>query len=103
MGAEQKILTDGHERKQTASLRHLHDAEIHAPRGGHARELFALEEHPAVARRHQARDYAERRALARGIRADQREDAARRHVERDAEQRLEVAVERIDALKPQQG
>ena len=103
MRAEQKVLRHRHERKEPAALGHLHDAEVDASGRGHPRQVLAVEEHAAVAGRHQPGDHAQRGALAGGVGADEREDAARGHVEGDAEERLQIAVERVDGLKPQQG
>jgi hypothetical protein len=103
VGAEQQVFGDAHERKELAALGHLHDAERHAAVGGHAGEVLAVEQHTPAPRRHQPGDHAQRRALAGGVGADQCHHLAVRHLDGDREERLQVAIEGVDALKPEQG
>ena len=56
----------------------------------------------AAARLHQPSDGAQQRALAGAIGADHGDDLAAFHRQRDAEQRLEVAVEDVDGIDLEQ-
>jgi hypothetical protein len=103
VGAEQEVLGDGHERKEATALGHLHDAELDPAMRRHPCEVFAAEQHAAATRGQQPRDHADGRALARGVGPHQRHHLAIRHLDGDREERLQVAVEGVDTLKPEQG
>jgi hypothetical protein len=73
------------------------DADPGHPLGGGARDPLAGEAHLAR-HRHEARDRAKRRRLARAVGAEDGHDLAFADRERDAVQRLHRAVARLDVL-----
>ena len=70
--------------------------------GGVSRDLLALEADRALARRGQPGDRAQRGRLAGAVGADQRHDLALLHRQRDALERLDVAVVGVDVLDLEQ-
>src|SRR5262249_30352681 len=83
-------------------LRHLHDAAAHPIVRRDAREVLPGEGDLAGPRGEGAGDHPQRGGLARGVGPDEGEDLPLLHVEADAMERLEIAVERVDAFKRQQ-
>src|SRR5205823_10232156 len=66
-------------------------------------DLTALEHDPALARRRETGDRAQRRGLAGAVGADQGDDLALVDLERDAFQRLDRGVEGVDRLHQEHG
>jgi hypothetical protein len=88
-------------REQAPVLRHVRDAERRQFVRGHRRQVLPAEADRAAARADQAGDHTEQGGLARAVRPDHAHRLARLHAQADAEERLEVAVARVDAGKVQ--
>src|SRR5215469_5982245 len=101
--AQEQVLPHRHEGEEPPALGHLHDAAPDPIVGGDAREVLPGELDAPRARGERAGDHPEGRGLARGVGPDESEDLPLLHVEADAMERLEIAVEGVDALKRQQG
>src|SRR5581483_9561720 len=86
----------GHAREELAALRRLRDPELHDLVRRVMGDVAAAEGDRALARMVQPVDRAQRRRLARAVRADERDDLAVAHLDRDALQRLDRAVVRLD-------
>ena len=100
VGAHLEILADGQVGEDPPPLRHLRDPARHAAIRALRRDVRALEPDPAGARLEQTAHGAQERRLPRAVRADQRDDLARLHLEVDRAQREDRAVgdrERLDA------
>ena len=96
--AHGEVFGDRERRKDLAALRDLADAEVADAVARPARDVAAAK-HDAPARRAvHARDGADERGLAGAVRADDGDDLAFRDLERDAIERLRVAVEHIEVL-----
>ena len=72
-------------------------------KAGFAPIALAVEHDVAPARMHQPGDAAQQRAFARAVGADHRHHLAGLDLQRDAEQRLEVAVVGVDAVDLEEG
>jgi hypothetical protein len=81
-----------------APFGHLADAEVADGVRLEARDVAALERDAPGARALDAGDRADERGLARPVRADDGDDLARGHLERDALERLRVAVVEVEVL-----
>src|SRR6185437_14270201 len=91
-GAHLEVLDDGHPREELAALRRLRDAHLHDVVRRGLRDVLALERDRALARVVEPVDRAQRRRLARAVRADHRHDLALANLERDALERVNRAV-----------
>ncbi len=92
---EAEVLGDGQPEEQAAVLGNVRDAELRARARLHASQVLPLEADRAVHGAHQAGDGAERRRLAGAVRAEQRDDLARRNVDMNvAEHRSAVVAGR---------
>src|SRR5439155_792081 len=100
---EEQVLDDAHEGEQAAPLRHLDDPALDPPMRGDGGQILAAEEDASPPRRHEAGDDAQRGGLARSVGADERDDLALAHLERDRRERLHITIEGIDRVKPEQG
>jgi hypothetical protein len=98
-GAHLQVLQHGHAGKEPTSLGRLRDAHLDDVVRRASRDVFALEVDLPLARRVQPVDRAQRRRLAGPVRTDQGHDLALAHLERDALQRLDRAVERVDVVE----
>src|SRR6266511_3626268 len=98
VGAEVEVLADGELRPELPPLRHERDAELGAGGGGHADERAAAVANVAFARRPDARDGAEGGRLPGTVRAEERHDLSLAHLEGEAVEDLDVAVEDVDAV-----
>src|SRR5438045_3004845 len=96
-GAELQVLEHRHARKDAPALRRLGDAAPHDLVGRQASDVLALEQDGALARLRAAADGHQQRRLAGAVGADQRDDLAGRNLDIDAMQRLDMAVEGLDA------
>src|SRR5204863_2495492 len=95
-GAELEVLEHGHPRKDPPALRRLCDPQAYDAVRGERVELVAVEAHGAVARPRGAEDRPQRRRLAGAVGPDQGDDLTGRDGERDAAERSDVAVVRVD-------
>ena len=102
VGPEQEVLGHRHERKQMPPLGDLHDAAVDPLMSRQGGEVFVVQKDAAAARSHEPGDHAQGGGLAGGVGADQRDDLLVADLERDIGERLEVAIERVDPLKPEQ-
>src|SRR5262249_43918780 len=102
-GAHLEVLQHGHAREDAAPLRRVGDADRGDGVTGHRLDLAPLEHDPPAARRDDARDRAQRRGLAGAVGADQRDDLALVDLDRDALERLDRAVVRVDLLDDEDG
>src|SRR4051812_45999708 len=96
--AHLEVLEDRHAREDPPALGRLRDADLGDGVARQPLDLGAVEDDAAHPRRHDARDRAQRRRLAGAVRADERDDLAFVDLERDALERLDRAVERVDVL-----
>src|SRR5438876_1015050 len=80
----------------------LHDLEDPAHEQRSEAERGLVERDPPHARRNEPRDHTERRGLAGGVGADQRDDLSFADLEGDAGQGLEIPVEGVHRVKPEQ-
>jgi hypothetical protein len=97
VGAELEILAD-RERREDAAASGRGRAAAHEVVARHAADRRALEEDAARARRDHPRGRGERRRLAGAVGADERDDLARLHLERDAVERLHGPVRDDEVL-----
>ncbi|CAM2160090.1 hypothetical protein PT2222_70073 [Paraburkholderia tropica] len=97
---EAHVFRDRERGKQAATL---DDEAGAAPRARmrRARERLAVEQDLAFDLRQEARDGEQRRRLARAVAAEQRDDLARVHVERDVAQDLAAAIARAQPAQTQ--
>ena len=100
VGAELEVLAHGHAREQAPALGALRDAELDDVVRRTAGDVVAREGDLPRPWRDDPVDRAQRGRLARAVRADQRDDLAVVHLERDALERLDAAVGRAQALDP---
>ncbi len=84
------------------ALGHVGDAETHDPLGRAAVDAHAVEPDLARARRREARDRAQRRALARAVGADEGDDVALLDLHRDALERGDLVVVNVHVVEPEQ-
>src|SRR5262249_11780263 len=99
--AQPQVLPDGQLREGAPPLRDVSDAEVRRALG---RPSDALPpEADRAARAHRAGDRAQRGRLARAVRTEHGDDVALLDGERDAVQRADVAVARVDVLELEQG
>src|SRR5262249_15344231 len=99
-GAYLEILAYGHAGKDLPPLLHLRDAEVADAMTGRAEDAHAFELDRAPRGMH-ARDRADERGLARAVGAHDGHDLPRAHLERDAIERLGIAVEEIESTDRQ--
>src|SRR6266571_5018193 len=97
-GAHLEVLDHRHAREELAALGRLRDPAPHDLVRRRPRDVLVFEEDRASARTVETVDRAERRGLARAVRADQRDDLACTDLQRDPLQRFDRAVERVDVL-----
>src|SRR3954447_5190256 len=102
VGAEVEVLAHGHALEAVPSLRRLRDPEPDDVLRSRLGDLLAVEADRALARRRQPGDRAERRGLARSVRADQGDDLALLHRQRDALDGGDVAVVGVDVVQFEQ-
>jgi len=95
MEAEGDVLGDGHMLEQRVVLEHEADPPL---LHGKARRVQRVKEHGAAMGRVEAGDDAQQRRLARARRTEQRDELARRNVERDVAQRRIGAEIELDPL-----
>ena len=96
LAADQQVLLDRQRGKQSPAFRHQCDAAAEHLESWLCSDRRAVEQDVAAARRHHAGDGFQQRALAGAVGADHRHHLAGVDRERDAEQRLEVAVKGVD-------
>src|SRR5437763_13302234 len=96
--AHQQVLEHAHPREETSALRRLRDPTLDDVVCRRARDVAALEANPPAAGVVEAVDRAQRRRLTRAVGPDQRHDLALANVDRDALERLDRPVERVDVL-----
>src|SRR3954453_18667286 len=96
--AHLEVLEDRHPREDAPPLGRLGDPDLGDRVARQALDVAAVEDDPPGPRRDDARDGPQRRRLAGAVGADQRDDLALVDLERDALQRLDRAVERVDVL-----
>ena len=94
-----EVLGDGHPWEEPPPLRRLRNPELDDVVGRIVGDVTSAERDRSASRMIQSVDRAERRRLARAVRADQRHDLALVHVDRDPLQRLNRAVVRVDVLE----
>src|SRR5574341_1809217 len=97
-----EVLEHGHRGKELAAFRDVRDPARDDGRGPEPADPPAVELDRAAAERDQATDRAERRRLAGAVRADDRDDLAHAHLERDRPDGGHVAVAGLDPFKPEQ-
>jgi hypothetical protein len=100
--AHLEVLAHRHPREDPPALGRLGDAQGSDLVPGEAGDLDALEADVARPGRHDAGDRSQRRGLPRAVGADQRHDLAVADLERDALERLDRPVVRVDVLDAQQ-
>src|SRR5205807_1485360 len=102
VGAHLEVLLHGHRREQAAVLgddRHpARDAVARRPRG----HVLAVELDAPAARLDDAEDRLQRRRLAGRVSAEQADELARPHLERDLLEDADLAVVRVDVGEPKQ-
>jgi hypothetical protein len=79
------------------------DAQVADPMGLEPLDLPAVEHDAAGARSLEPGDRANERRLAGAVRADDGDDRPPRHLERDARERLRVAVEQVEIIDHERG
>src|SRR5262249_7901697 len=100
-GSHLEILRHGQRWKHLASFRDLADAQVAHTMAFPAADIGAAEFDTAVRWTMQAGDGADERGLSGAVRADNGDDLALAHLQRNIVQRLCVAVEHIDVPDPQ--
>src|SRR3954466_5035112 len=90
--AQFQVLADGELRPQLAPFRDQRDAKLRALARGNAEERVPAVPDVSAARGPEPADGAQGGRLPRAVRAEQRDDLALAHFQRDAEQHLDVAV-----------
>src|SRR5690606_6795308 len=100
-GAELEILDHRHVREDAASLRRLGDASPDDTIGFLVRDVLALERDRSTSGPRVATDRHQQCGLTGTVGADQRHDLARRHVEIDAAEGFDVAIEGVNATHGQ--
>src|SRR5229473_777426 len=98
-----EILQDAHVGEDLAALRHLAESQIADHMRRRSRDIAILEADRAARGLLHAEDGADERALAGAVGADDGDDLARGDVERDAVERLGVAVEEVELAHRQHG
>jgi hypothetical protein len=96
VAAEPDVLADGEVGEQAAPLQHVADAAAHDAMRRLARDLPPLERDAAGARPQQAGDAVHQRRLPAAVRAEQRDDLARRDGQARAPEHLVVAEEHLE-------
>ena len=100
--AELEVFARGEERKDVAAFRHQRDAGKRALVRGEPRDVFAAEADRARARRQQSRDGAQGGRFSGAVRADQRDDLALVHLDRDAAADRQLAIGELEVLGGEQ-
>src|SRR5712691_2652980 len=95
-GAELQVLEHGHPREDPPAFRRLRDPQAHDAVGRERVQALAVEAHGAPAGPHGAEDRPQRRRLAGAVGPDERDDLTGRDGQRDAAERPDVAVVRVD-------
>src|SRR4029079_2908660 len=95
-GAHFQVFENGHPRKDATAFGRLNYAQLHDLVRGHAADPVSVQRDLTSGGMKQARDRLECRALACAIGADQGHDLALLHFDRDALQRMNVAVVGVD-------
>src|SRR5699024_8427205 len=93
-----QVLLNTHAFENPSSLRHVHHALARNMMRGLVRNHLALQQNASADATHQARDRAQRGALAGTVAAQQGDDLALVHVQTDAAQGLDFAVIGLDGL-----
>ena len=100
---DRDVLTHAQARERLHDLERTRDAESADPvRGQHVGDTPASELDAAPSRPKNARDEIHQRRLAAAVRADQPDDGALLHVERDLAERLQTAEAHADLVDPQE-
>ena len=102
VAADQQILLDAERREQPAAFRHHGDAALHDVGRRQPADRLALETDRLARRRQHAGDGLQEGRLAGAVGADDGDGLAWLDCGRDAEQRLEVAVEGIEVFDGKQ-
>src|SRR6185436_17670441 len=98
---EVEVVRDGEVREDAASFGDVRNAARGDDVRLHAGDVLPVERHAAPARLQQAGDRAQRRGLARAVRADERDDLALLHLEVDAVQRRNGSVADFEIMDRQ--
>src|SRR5581483_6290607 len=98
-----EILQDRHPREDPAPLRRLADAQLDDLVRRHPVQPAPFQRDRPDPRAQEAGDRLQQRRLASAVRADQRHDLARVDPDRDAPQRVDVAVVRVDLVDDEEG
>src|SRR5881409_1872735 len=97
-----EVLEDGQLREELAALGNVRDPEAHDFLGGQALDPAPPEADRSARGSGEPGDALEGRGLARSVGAEQGDDGAFEHLERDALERLDTAVERLDSVEGQE-
>ena len=97
--AHLKVLAHAQARKNAPALGRLQHAQVHDLVRGNLVDALAFEHNLTLARRRDARDRAQRGALARAVRADQRDDLALLDGDRDAFERVDIAIVGMNVIQ----
>ena len=101
--ADAEVLGHGQPEEEAAALRHMRDAESRAAARRCAREVGAVEHDAAGHRLDEPGDGAQDRRLAGAVRAEQRDDLARRDRQIDAPDHRRLVVARGQPLERENG
>ena len=101
LARDRQIARGGERWKHPPVVRHPSDARACDLVCRQPRHVAAGEFDAAAAGRRQSEDRPQQRGLARAARSQQRDDLARAHVERNAEEHLRFAIERLDVAQAQ--
>src|SRR5690606_5374454 len=91
-----QVFLDAERREQPSAFRHQRDAASDHLESGRLSRRYSGEDDVATAWRQLPSDAFEQRAFAGAIGADHRHDLTRLDMQRDAEQRLEIAIEDVE-------
>ncbi|MNV86392.1 hypothetical protein D3C71_1804210 [compost metagenome] len=94
-GTHLQVLLHRQRREQHAAFRHHGDAQAGQCLGRHAGHIGTVKTDAALARRHQPRDRAQQRGLARAVGADEGQHFADLQGNADTRKRLEVAIKDV--------
>jgi hypothetical protein len=97
-GGRDQVLLDAQVREHLAAFRHQPEPGAAGGIGGQADEIAAIEQDAAGSGPEDPHDRLDRRRLAHAVAAHQRHDLAGADRDREAEQDLARAVERVDAV-----
>ena len=96
-----EVLAHGQAVEDAPALRHVADPQAHHGVGRAAGEQAILQMDPALPRRQQSGDRLERRGLARAVVAEERDDLAAAHLQRDVLEGADLSVVDVEAVKAQ--